>query len=108
MNMILVEFIEATARVADKLTIPPLIDEEEMEEDRDSAEKIHASVKRRFKKLYPGLRLALKIETLIYLMARSCLKKGDIETMEKNVLKYYEERKNAPKATKYAISNKLY
>ena len=105
-NMIFVEFIEATGRVADKLILPPLIDENKEESDKN--ETIYENLKRRFKKKYINLKLEYKIETLIYLMAKSCLKKSDIETMEKNTVLYYEEKKNAPKAKKYDISNRKY
>lgn len=102
------EFIEATARVADKLSLPPIIDEEQYNESPEEASNIQESVKKRIKKSYPNLKLHYKIETLIYLMARSCLKKNDIEIMEKITIKYYDELKNAPKARKYDISNRQY
>ena len=108
LNMILAEFIEATGRVADKLNIPPLVDENENEEDKIPDEKFHENLRRRFKNTYPNLGLDYKIETLIYLMARSCLKKPDIEVMEKSIQKFYEDKKNAPKAKRYGISDKQY
>ena len=107
-NMILVEFIEAIGRIADKLILPPIIDEHEPEEEREPYEKLHMSVKRRLKKPYPGLKLEYKIETLIYLMARASLKKSDIENMEKVTENYYREKMTAPKAKKYGISEKNY
>lgn len=107
-NMYLAEFIEATGRVADKLFLPPLIDEDEKDEEKEPGESFTENIKRRWRKPYPNLALDYKIETLIYLMAKSCLKKPDIEIMEKSVQKFYDEKKNAPKAKKYDISNKLY
>ena len=104
-NMIFVEFIEATGRVADKLQLPPLIDESE---ERDLNESLFDNISRRFKKDHTNLSLDYKIETLIYLMAKSCLKKVDLEIFEKNVFKFYDEKRNAPKAKKYGISNKKY
>lgn len=104
-NMIMAEFIEATGRVADKLILPPLVDESE---ELNVKESLKDSIKRRSHQKYPNLHLSYKIETLIYLMAKSCLKKNDIEAMEKNVIKFYEEKRKAPKATKYDISNKNY
>ena len=41
-------------------------------------------------------------------MARSWLKKPDIEIMEKAVQKFYEEKMSAPKAKRYGISDKKY
>ena len=67
-NMIIAEFIEATGRVADKLNIPPLIDENESEENKIADEKFHENLKRRIKNSYPNLGLDYKIETLIYLI----------------------------------------
>ena len=107
-NMILVEFIEAAGRVADKLNIPPLIDEQETEDDKVPGETFYENLERRFKKSYHDLGLDYKIETLIYLMAKYCLKKPDIEIMEKSVQKYYEEKRTAPIAKKYGISDKKY
>ena len=107
-NMILVEFIEATGRVADKLYIPPLVDEDEPEEEKDPNESFYDNFQRRLKKNYQNIGLDYKIETLIYLMAKYCLKKPDIEIMEKSVQKFYEEKRTAPKAKKYGISDKKY
>lgn len=68
LNMIFVEFIEATGRVADKLSLPPLIDESE---ELDPGESLTKNLSRRMKKSYPNVGLDSKIETLIFLMGKS-------------------------------------
>jgi hypothetical protein len=67
-NMILAEFIESIGRIADKLILPPLVDESE---ELDVKEGLKNSIKRRSGQKYPDLHLSYKIETLIFLMAMS-------------------------------------
>lgn len=87
-NMITVEFIEAIARVADKLNNLPDFFPELPSQNKFKLDK--------------------KIESFLFVLMRNCLPKSTGEVLEKQIRKAIEEENNQPKKTKFAISDRKY
>ena len=87
-NMTIPEFIDALGRVADKLqNLKDFFPE--------------AKSKNKYK-------LDKKIESLMWILMKTCLPKLQSEPIEKAIIKIYEDEAKLIKKTKYKISDKKY
>ena len=99
-NMIFVEFIEATGRVAGKTKISPMFTEEETGVSESQSRLRNAG-----REDHP---LHKKIEALIFRMIKSVLPIDFFEQTERIVAKFYKEQRNAPKKTKFVAEGGPY
>ena len=107
MNMILVEFIEAIGRVADKISLPPVFEcMEGVPQDlvNTPGDMTVTSKRRRFNKLP----LYVKIETLIMLMVEATQKKDYFEKLRDKMSKFHWAQSIADKKTKFVAIDKPY
>ncbi len=82
------EFIEAIARIADKLNNLP-----DFFPDLVSVNKY---------------KLDKKIESFLFVLMKNCLPKPQADVLEKQIKKAIEDELSQPKLTKFSISNKKY
>lgn len=93
MNMTYVEFLEGIGRIADRLKLPPVI--EEGSEQLREFDKVLKSIEVRRKSMVLPTPLSKKIETFIYMMSMSCLSREHNIVLRKQILKLHMTKKEA-------------
>ena len=100
LNMVFVEFIEATGRVAGKTKIQPMFTEEETGVSESQSRLRNSS-----KDDHP---LPKKIEALIFRMMKAVLPIEYFEQQERIIAKFYTEQRTATKKTKFVAEGGPY
>jgi NLR family CARD domain-containing protein 3 len=107
LNMVLVEFIEAIGRVADKLSLPPFFEHMDgvPEEFQSNIGDMTISTR---KTKYSILPLHIKIETLIMMMIQATHKKDYADKIAKKMEKFHFTQSVAIKKTKFVAVEQPY
>lgn len=96
LNMIQTEFIDAIGRIADRVAIPPLFQDDENDMGETDLGKI-----RKMQDEYRKLPLEIKIESLLFRMIEVSCSKDYVETMSEKMAKYHGMERKAVKKTRY-------
>jgi len=107
LNMVMTEFIEAIGRVADKISLPPIFDNMEGVPEQYQIGSGDMTISTR-KTKYLLLPLHVKIETLMVMMVKNCLKKDFADKFTKKMEKFHYNQSIAVKKTKFVAVDQPY
>ena len=106
LNMVLVEFIEAIGRVAEKLFLPPVF--ENMQGVSEEINNLSGGMSESNRNIYSKLPLYVKIETLIMMMVSATQKKEYVDKLYAKMSKFHWTQSLADKKTHFVAVEKPY